>query len=67
MSFKYNDNELRCVEFGLYDNDANSTKEVNERRIKTLKIMRNSCWKIVNEYEMNLASINMVSFVMSGK
>ncbi|RCH85923.1 hypothetical protein CU098_003701, partial [Rhizopus stolonifer] len=66
LSFKYNDNELRCVEFGLYDNDANSTKEVNERRIKTLKIMRNSCWKIVNEYEMNLASINMVSFVMSG-
>lgn len=67
LSFKYNDNELGCVDIGLNDNGANSTKEINERRIKTPKMMRNSCWKIISEYEMNRASIGMVSFVTSGK
>lgn len=67
LFFRYLDNEIGCVEIGLNDNGANSLKEMNEKKIKTPKIMRNSCWKIVKEYEMNPARLNMVSFVLSGK
>ena len=43
LSFNYLDNELGFVEIGLHDHGANSTKEMNERKIKTPKMMRNSC------------------------
>lgn len=67
LSFRYNGNDLGCVEIGLRDNGSNSTKEMNERIIKNPKVMRNSCWKMVKEYRMDPASIRMIGFIMSGE
>lgn len=59
----YASNELGCVEIGLVDNGFNGTKEINERTIKAPKMMRNFCWKMTNEYEVNPIE---ASFVISG-
>ena len=67
LVFKYITNELGCVEIGLEDNGSNGTKELNERRIKTPKMMRSFCWKLISEYKTNPTDIKIINFVISGK
>jgi hypothetical protein len=66
LSFIYSNNELGCVEIGLADNGGNGTKEINEKNIKVPKMMRNFCWKLINDYEVDPKEIKVVGFVISG-
>lgn len=50
---------------GLKDSGSNG-KELNERRIKTPKMMRSFCRKLVNKYKTDAAAVKIVSFVISG-
>ncbi|EIE78817.1 hypothetical protein RO3G_03522 [Rhizopus delemar RA 99-880] len=66
LSFIYSNNELGCVEIGLADNGGNGTKEINEKNIKVPKMMRNFCWKLINDYKVDPKEIKVVGFVISG-
>lgn len=67
LVFKYGENELGCVEIGLSDNGANGTKELMEKKMKTPKMMRSFCGKIMADYMIdNPEKINIISYVISG-
>lgn len=67
LVFKYGENKLVCVEIGLTDNGTNGTKEMNEKRMKTPKMLRSFCGKIMRDYTLaSPHNIKLVSFVISG-
>lgn len=67
LLFKYASNELGCVEIGLENNGNKSTEELNEQRVKTPKMMRSFCWKIVKDYKTSSVDFKIASFIISGK
>ncbi|KAI8087319.1 hypothetical protein BDF21DRAFT_437426 [Thamnidium elegans] len=50
LSFIYSNNELGCVEIGLTENGSNVPK-----------MMRNFCWKLINDYEVDPTTYKEIS------
>lgn len=68
LVFKYLSSEVGCVEIGLHDKGPNGTKEVQEKGIKTPKMMKAFCCRILEQYPTSEATqIKTVGFVISGK
>ncbi|KAG1167158.1 hypothetical protein G6F36_012662 [Rhizopus arrhizus] len=66
LVFKYVSSELGCVEVGLVDHGPNGTKELNEKRLKTPKMMRSFCSRILEQYKTKAVGIRVVGIVISG-
>ncbi|KAI9468474.1 MAG: hypothetical protein EXX96DRAFT_513026 [Benjaminiella poitrasii] len=66
LTFKYLSSELGCVEIGLVDHGANGTKELQESKLKSPKMMRSFCKQIIDQYKIKANKIKIVSFIING-
>lgn len=66
LVFKYLSNELSCIEIGLVDNGPHGTKELNEKRLETPKMIKNFYSRILRQYEANSINIKIVGIVIIG-
>ncbi|KAL0073762.1 hypothetical protein F4703DRAFT_1745744 [Phycomyces blakesleeanus] len=66
LTFKHLSSELGCVEIGLVDHGANGTKELQESKLKSPKMMRSFCKQIINQYKIKANKIKIVSFIING-
>ncbi|KAL7329115.1 hypothetical protein PS15p_207272 [Mucor circinelloides] len=64
--FKHLSSELGCVEIGLVDHGANGTKELQESKMKSPRMMRSFCKQLVDQYKIKANKIKIVSFVING-
>ncbi|RCI01694.1 hypothetical protein CU098_011596 [Rhizopus stolonifer] len=66
LTFKYLSSELGCVEIGLVDHGANGTKELQELKLKSPKMMRSFCKQMIDQYKIKANKIKIVSFIING-
>jgi hypothetical protein len=66
LVFKYVTSEIGCVEIGLEDHGPKGTKELNEKKIKAPRMMRNFCSRILEQYKTKPTGIKAVSIIISG-
>ncbi|CAO0798091.1 unnamed protein product [Mucor circinelloides] len=64
--FKHLSSELGCVEIGLVDHGANGTKELQESKMKSPRMMRSFCKQMVDQYKIKANKIKIVSFIING-
>ncbi len=67
LVFMHNGYEVGCVEIGLNDHGPNGTKELNEKRLKTPKMLRCFCSRIVEQFKTTPDEIKTVGIIISGK
>lgn len=67
LTFKHLSSELDCVEIGLVDHGPTGTKELQESKLKTPKMMRSFCSQIVEQYEIRANKVKIASIIISGK
>ncbi|GAN03109.1 hypothetical protein MAM1_0034d02560 [Mucor ambiguus] len=67
LTFKHLSSELGCVEIGLVDHRANGTKELQESKLKSPKMMRSFCKQMIDQYKIKVNKIKIVSFIINGK
>ncbi|CAO3657386.1 unnamed protein product [Mucor hiemalis] len=63
---KHLSHEIGCLETGLEDEGQNGTKEMNERSIKTLKMMKNFAYHLVQQYKIDASKIISIGLIISG-
>lgn len=66
LVFRHNGYEIGCVEIGLDDYGSHGTKELNEKRLKTPKMMRCFCSRIVEQFKISPSEIKAVGILISG-
>ncbi|KAG1369283.1 hypothetical protein G6F61_012462 [Rhizopus arrhizus] len=66
FTFKHLSSELECVEIGLVDHGPTGTKELQESKLKTPKMMRSFCSQIIEQYKIKANKIKIVSVIISG-
>lgn len=67
LTFKHLSSELGCVEIGLVDHGPTGTKELQESKLKTPKMMRSFCSQIVEQYKIRADEVKIASIIISGK
>jgi hypothetical protein len=68
LVFEINSEEVACVEIGLENSGSKGTKELQEKGLKTPRMMKAFCDKILREFPAAKAeNINIVGYVISGK
>lgn len=67
LVFMHNGYEIGCVEIGLDDHGPRGTKELNEKRLKTPKMMRCFCSRIVEQFKTSPNEIKTVGIIISGE
>jgi hypothetical protein len=55
------------MEIGLDDHGPRGTKELNEKRLKTPKMMRCFCSRIVEQFKTSPNKIKIVGIIISGE
>ncbi|ORE12397.1 hypothetical protein BCV71DRAFT_191128 [Rhizopus microsporus] len=66
LVFRHSGYEIGCVEIGLDDHGPHGTKELNEKRLKTPKMMRCFCSRIVEQFKTSPNEIKTVGIIISG-
>lgn len=66
LVFKHLSHEIGCLEIGLEDEGQNGTKEMNERSIKTPKMMKNFAHHLVQQYKIDASKIISIGLIISG-
>ncbi|KAG0928998.1 hypothetical protein G6F57_009682 [Rhizopus arrhizus] len=66
LCFYYGSNKLAYLEIGLADDGFYGTKELNEADIKVSKMMKKFALQMSRQYGINMSSINIFSFMISG-
>ncbi|KAI9258418.1 hypothetical protein EDC94DRAFT_171179 [Helicostylum pulchrum] len=66
LTFKYLSSELGCVEIGLDDHGVNGTKELQESKLKSPKMMRSFCKQMIEQYKLKADKIKTVPFIING-
>ncbi|GAA5796066.1 hypothetical protein HPULCUR_001435 [Helicostylum pulchrum] len=66
LTFKYLSSELGCVEIGLVDHEVNGTKDLQESKLKSPKMMRSFCKQMIEQYKIKADKIKTMSFIMNG-
>ncbi|CAO3691205.1 unnamed protein product [Rhizopus stolonifer] len=66
LVFRHNGYEIGCVEIALDDHGPHGTKELNEKRLKTPKMMRSFCSRIVEQFKTSPNEIKIVGIIISG-
>ncbi|KAG2195011.1 hypothetical protein INT47_005611, partial [Mucor saturninus] len=66
LTFKYLSSELGYVEIGLVNHGANGTKELQESKLKSSKMMRSFCKQMIDQYKIKSTKIKIVSFIING-
>ncbi|KAI7891400.1 uncharacterized protein EV154DRAFT_420504, partial [Mucor mucedo] len=66
LTFKPLSSELGYVEIGLVNHGANGTKELQESKLKSSKMMRSFCKQMIDQYKIKSNKIKIVSFIING-
>ncbi|KAI8364083.1 hypothetical protein BD560DRAFT_373425 [Blakeslea trispora] len=66
LTFEYNGYELFCLEIGLEDKGANGTKELNERGLRSPKMMKNFCCRLAKNLNVSPEKIKITNIIISG-
>lgn len=67
LTFAAMSTEVACIEIGLEDSGLKGTKELQEKLLKTPKMMKTICGRILGQYpSAKTEEIKVVGFVISG-